>query len=485
MMLKRSGQPIGEQADTRPAAECAAGTGDLRRGGRPPVANARTGPLRGTAARLCRGLLLAVVLGSRVPTLAGAASQAPDARLIASPEPGWPQFRGPRRDGLCDERGLLAEWPAGGPTRLWTATNLGLGFSSPIISRGRLFITGEVGDDLRLFAMDLKGRRLWEATNGEAWKGQFPGARASVTYSGGRLYHENAHGRLACYDARTGREVWAVDLLERFGGRNVTWALAECVLVGERRVYATAGGRDGLFVALDKRTGAVGWRSEPLFDTEGEGELESASYASPILVRFAGRRLLIGCSLRHLVCADADTGRLQWTRRLPTRYSVLALMPALVGDAVFVTAPHGKGARLFQLLAPAGPDERVGVREVWASPFESLQGCVVHRDGRLYGAHYQGRKGWAALDAVTGRVLYEAPEFAKGAVLAAGNRLYALCEDGWMLLLEGGEGSFGTHGRFRLADARARDAWAHPVIHDRRLYLRYHETLSCYDIRAR
>ena len=86
------------------------------------------------------------------------------------------------------------------------------------------------------------------------------------------------------------------------------------------------------------------------------------------------------------------------------------------------------------------------------------------------------------MDASNGAVLYEAPELVKGAPLYADRRLYALCEDGWMLLLEPGEKQFAVKGRFQLADARARDAWAHPVIAQGRLYLRYHDTLHCYSI---
>lgn len=414
-----------------------------------------------------------------------AAELSPRAALIASAEVGWPQFRGPRRDGVCDERGLLATWPEGGPKLLWSATNLGRGYSSPMIVNGRLFITGDIREDLQVFALDLSGRLLWRATNGLSWKEQYPGARASVTYSAGRLYHLNAHGRLACFEAETGRERWAVNLLERFSGTNITWGLSECVLVDDQAVYATAGGREALLVALDKQTGRVRWQSAPLFDTDGERALESAGYAPPIFVEFAGRRLLIGCSLRHLVCTDADTGRIQWVQRIPTAYSVLAMMPVLVGNAVFVTAPHGKGGRLFELVAPTRSDDLVGAKELWSTRLDSLQGGVVHLDGRIYGSFYPGRKGWAAVDAKTGAVLYEAPDFTKGAVLAAEGRLYALCEDGWMLLLQPGEKSFEVKGRFRLAEARERDAWAHPVIHQGRLYLRYHERLLCYDIKAR
>ena len=408
----------------------------------------------------------------------------PPPELIASPEAGWPQFRGPRRDGISDERGLLQTWPEGGPRRLWSATGIGRGFSSPTIVGGRIFITGEFGEELRIMAFDLDGQLLWRTRNGSAWLNQYPGARAAVTVVAGELYHENAHGRVACLEAATGRERWAVDLLARFRGENITWGLSECLLVDERAVYAAAGGRDALLVALDRRTGEVRWRSEPVFDTEGDGSVENAGYASPILVRFAGRRLLIGCSLRHVYCADAETGKIQWTRRRPTSYSVQAMMPVLARDGVFVTAPFGPPGRLYRLVAPAREGDAVGVAEGWSSELDTCQGGAVCVDGRIFGAYYPRPKGWAAVNAATGELAYETSEIAKGAVLYADRRLYALSVDGWMQLVRPTENRFEVVGRFQLAAARDRDAWAHPVVFDGRLYLRFHDTLSCYDVHA-
>ncbi|MHC4565967.1 MAG: hypothetical protein ACYTE3_09435, partial [Planctomycetota bacterium] len=107
--------------------------------------------------------------------------------LIASPESGWPQWRGPRRDGISDEKDLLQSWPQGGPELLWKVEGLGTGWSSPIIVGSRLYITGDVGDDLVVFAFDLQGNPKWQAKNGRAWKGPYPGARACCAFSEGRL----------------------------------------------------------------------------------------------------------------------------------------------------------------------------------------------------------------------------------------------------------------------------------------------------------
>jgi len=117
--------------------------------------------------------------------------------------------------------------------------------------------------------------------------------------------------------------------------------------------------------------------------------------------------------------------------------SVLAMSPALVGDdSIFMTAPHGKGGRLLKLLPPRSAAEKVSSEELWTTPLDTCQGGVIHAHGRIYGSYYAGRKGWAALDAKTGAILYKNPDLIKGAALLADQRLYTLSEDGWMRLLE-------------------------------------------------
>ena len=404
--------------------------------------------------------------------------------LIESAEPGWPQFRGRRRDGTSDERGLLSSWPEGGPALRWSANGAGRGFSSPIISGGRIFLTGDFADETFVLAYDLEGKPLWRARNGAAWLNQYQGARASVTYSAGHLYHMNGHGRLACFSAAKGEERWSLNVLERFGGENITWGLSECLLVDERAVYVTAGGRNAFVVALDKSTGEVRWQSKLLVAENGAGAAESAGYAAPILVQFAGRRLMIGCSARNVFCIALETGEVQWTRPRPTSYSVLAMSPVLAGDGVFVTAPFGPPGAFHRLTPPAKAGGTVGVEDVWTTQLDTAQGGVVHANGRLFGSYYPRRGGWAVVDAASGRELYAAPDIVKGAGLYADERLYVLSEDGWMLLLNPTPTEFETKGRFRLATARDRDAWAHPVIHEGQLYLRYHDNVRCYDIRA-
>jgi outer membrane protein assembly factor BamB len=416
----------------------------------------------------------------------------PSAQLIASPEPGWPQWRGPRRDGICDETGLLQSWPEGGPRLLWKATGLGRGFSSPIITGGRIFLTGDGDDALRVFALDMQGRQLWESSNGKSWTGPYPGARACCAYSEGRVYLMNAHGRTACFDASNGKELWSVDVLQRFGGKPLTWGIADCLLVDGPRVIVTPGGTNALMAALDKKNGQTVWTTEPLrlvkTDDPAQERLidpaepvDSTGYSSPILFALGGRRHLVRASLRHVFGVDADAGKLLWTRPMRTSYSVIAATPVLVGAAVFMTAPDTEGGKLFQI---EDQGSSVRVETLWTTPLDTCHGCLVYRDGDLYGSWYRRSKGWACLDAGTGTIRYQTKELGMGSVLYADQRLYCLGQEGDMTLIQATPQGFVFTGRFRLTPERTTEAWAHPVILDGRLYLRYHDTLFCYDVKS-
>jgi outer membrane protein assembly factor BamB len=393
--------------------------------------------------------------------------------LIASPEPGWPQWRGPRRDGVSEERGLLAQWPAAGPKLAWKADGLGTGWSSPIVVGEGLYVTGDVGDDLVIFAFDRNGTQRWRTTNGRAWKGPYPGARASCSSSGGRLYHLNAHGRLACLDAASGREVWAADVLDRFGARNITWGLSECLLVDGPRVFVTPGGTKALMAALDAKDGATVW-------VAAAGAEDRATHASSILFRHAGRRLIAACSSAHGLGVDADTGALLWKVPLRNEFGVNAATPVYGSGRVFYVTPYAELGRLYR-LRPNG--EGFAAEEVWVSSLDVVTGGAILVGETLVAAGYKSSKWWFGVDWETGKTTCETKEFTTGAAVWADGRVYCLDERGTVGLLALGPEGFAVAGSFRLVPKRVNDAWAHPVILDGRLYLRYHDTLWCYDVR--
>ena len=407
--------------------------------------------------------------GMAAPAIAGIE---PDG-MIASPEADWPQWRGPRRDGISAEIGLLPSWPAPGPKLAWKKSGLGTGWSSPIIVRDQLFISGDVGDELVIFAFDLDGNVKWQAANGKAWTGSFPGARATCAYSEGRLYHMNAHGRVVCLDAASGRQVWAVDVLEEFQGRNITWALSECLLVDGPRLIVTPGGEKALMAALDKKTGRTVWTTEPLAE-------DRATHASPILFRYAGRRLIAGCSSGHGFGVDADTGKLLWTVPLRNQYGVNVTPPVYGSGSIFYVTAYTP-AVLYR-LHPEG--DGIRVEQGWTNGLDTVTGGAVLVDGHLYAGGYRKPKWWFSFDWKTGEVESEQRGLTTGAAIYAEGRLYCLAEDGRAALLKPTATGLEIVGQFRLVPKTRQDAWAHPVLLHGKLYLRYHDNLWCYDVRA-
>lgn len=416
--------------------------------------------------------------------------QAIRTELVRSGEPGWPQWRGPKRDGICEEKGLLQTWPEGGPKPCWHSAGLGKGYSAPVISGERIFLAGDVQDDLLVFALDLDGRLIWRATNGASWRAPYPGARASCTYASGRILHMNAHAQVTSFEASSGRKVWSVDLRERFGSRKITWATSECLLVDGSRVVVTAGGSGALMAAIDIATGIVVWTTPAL--REGTSGLEvtdiasgagadGPSYASPVLISVGGRRQIVGCSQQHVFGVDADSGRLMWARPLRTRHDVIAMTPVVLGDGFFVTAPHTEDGKRYRFRVDNGT---LGVQEVWTTKLDTCHGGAVLLADAIYGSWYSNGKGWACVDAQSGSVRYESRAMAKGSVLYADNRLYILSEEGEMVLVRPTPTEFDIQGKFQFVQGRRNDVWTHPVIHNGRMYLRYHEKLSAYDIRA-
>lgn len=395
--------------------------------------------------------------------------------LIASPESGWPQWRGPRRDGISDETGLLPSWPEGGPELLWKIDGLGTGWSSPIVTGDKLYITGDIGDELAIFAFDINGNLQWKAANGRSWKGPYPGARACCAFSEGRLYHMNAHGRVACLDASSGRELWAVDILERFTAKNITWALSECLLVDGPRVIVTPGGKNALVAALGKTDGATVWTSGPLGN-------DRTSHCSPVLFRYAGRRVIANCSSAHGFGVDADTGELLWTVPLRNPYGTNISTPVYGSGLIFFVTPYAELGRAYRLVANG---QNMAAEHIWTSPLDTVTGGGILVDGTLFAAGYKESKWWFGVDWQTGRTKYELKDLTTGAAIHADGQLYCQDERGRVALLKPGPDGLEIMGRFDLVSKNVRDAWAHPVLLDGWLYLRYHNMLRCYDVKKR
>jgi len=399
----------------------------------------------------------------------------------AAPTADWSGFHGPRRDNRSPETGLRKTWPDGGPRLVWTASGLGKGYSTVAIVGDTIFTSGKVADDTFVFALGLDGQLKWKARNGGAWEAgararwarDYDGARATPTVAGGRVFHLNGLGRLAAYDARTGRELWSLNLIQRFAADLPRYGYAESVLVADGRLFCYPGGRKGYAAALRPETGEVLWANT----TVGE----PASYCSAVAVEFGGERQIITLSARSVLGLRAADGRLLWRYPHANRRGINATTPVFAGGRVYATSGYGAGSVLVRLRLADGAFR---AEKGWfKKALDNHHGGVVLVNGRLYGAGHQQR-GWWCLALDTGEVKYNARGVGKGSLTYADGRLYCLGERGEMALVEATPARHRIVGRFTVPRGGDGLYWAHPVVHGGRLYVRHADRLFVYDLTA-
>ena len=387
--------------------------------------------------------------------------------------PAWPEFHGPGRTNIAPEQGLLKQWPEGGPRLIWTYSQCGKGYSGVSIAGAMIFTAGDFDRTEMLLALSMDGELLWKAANGEAWRGASPGSRTTPTYSDGAVYHMNPHGRLAAYEAQSGKPLWAVDLQARFDAQCGVWAFAENVIVDRDKVLCMPGGPKGRVVALDKRTGETVWANTEIEDT--------AAYCSPVVVSYRGVRQLITMTQNSLVGVDVETGKLLWSAPFVPRSPQNALTPVFHDGYVFVACGHSTGGTLFKI----DPESR-GATVVWhREDLDNCHGGAVLMDGKLFGCGCrQGGKAFYCVDFLSGQTRKLDKTLGKVGISCAEGMLYCINHQGTMSLLAITPDGFDVVSQFNLEKRPANSYLAHPVICGGRLYLRCDQHLYVYDVRA-
>ena len=405
--------------------------------------------------------------------------KAADADRRAPARHDWPQFHGPRRDNISTETGLLKRWPKGGPKRVWKTKGLGHGWATVAIANGRLYTAGNIESKTVITAFDLTGNRLWLSAGVPAFTRSPPGARATPTIVGGRLYHINGNGHIICLDTDTGRRIWTVNMLTRFRGRNVRWAVAESLLVDGPRVICCPGGEKVAMAALDAKTGKTVWTCTGLGDKPG--------YVTPILVEYGGLRQVVTIMANYAIGADADTGKLLWKYEHKVPYEANCVTPLYHDGHVALAGTWGRGATRLKLTVT---DRACAVAEVWRTKeLDCEHGGIVLIDGYLYGQAdgNHKRRHLACLDVKTGKTMWTSPRLAgqrSATVSVADGMLYVLSDRGEVALVRPSPKRLEIVSQFDLPKDGKGQAWAHLVICGGRLYIRHGEFLHVYDVRA-
>lgn len=383
-----------------------------------------------------------------------------------------PQFRGLNRDGRFDEQGLLKAWPEGGPAVAWVAKGFGKGYSSVSVVNGKIYVTGMADDEnAYVFVLNVDGAVERKIRYGkEIVTEETSGARSTPTLDGDRLYVMSELGVVCCLDLKRDTVVWELNVLEKFGGKNNEWSLAESVLIDGDRLICTPGGPDAGIVALNKMTGETIWTVKGLSDM--------AAYCSPCIVKHNGRRLILTETSKLVVGADADTGQLLWTHEHLTEWDVHAVTPLYSNGLIYYTAGYGSGGGALE-LSPDGSSVTVK----WTDKTLDCQHHgVVLVDGYLFGTGHR-KQFLSCLDMATGKVMWSAKEIRQGAVVFADGMLYIYegPKSGIVSLVKAVPTGFERTGQFTVTEGSGQH-WAHPVISGGRLYVRHGDALVAYDL---
>lgn len=384
------------------------------------------------------------------------------------------QFRGPHRDGIYDEKGLLKSWPESGPKLLWKAGGLGKGFSSAVTAKGRVYTTGTLDFKEYMFCFDEAGKELWRREFSPAHDGGgYPGTRGTPTVDGELAYVISSMGVVAAVDAKGGLK-WRVDTLKTFGSAKSPedliprWAIAESVLIVGDKLICTPGAPNASIVALDKLTGKTVWTSKGLSDISG--------YCSARLYRHGKHEQIVTLTGKQLVGLDPATGKVVWSVGYPASYDIHANSPLFMGDIIYVSDGYGHGGMAFQL---AGDGK--SVKQIWTEKTLDVQhGGAVLLDGRIYGAANRGK--WISLDAKTGKVMATGKGTGKGVIVSADGLLYGYGESGRIGIVDPKSSDLATISEFRVSEGSGQH-WAHPTISNGRLYVRHGEVLLCYELK--
>jgi FOG: WD40-like repeat len=391
------------------------------------------------------------------------------------------EWRPENRTGVSAEKDLIKSWPATGPTLIWSTLELAKGYSSPSFGNKTIYITGTEGADDILYALTMDGKIIWKTAMGRAWTGASPESRATPTVEGNKVYTCSGFGDIACFDATTGKMIWSYKGSELNKGTYGSWGIAESLLIDGDKVYFSPGGSETMTIALNKATGAVLWKSASLNDKPG--------YVSPILINYAGRKMIVNVSLGHVFGVDASNGEILWKvshekSRDPNDDLIKCTTPLFKDGMIYVTGGYNTGGMMV-MIAGDGKSAKV---EWTDATLDNHHGGVVLVNGFIYGSNWlnNGDGNWCCIDWKTGKKMWEEHWNGKGSIISAEGMLYIYEErKGNVGLLKVNPDKFELVSSFAVTQGNSGPFWAHPVIHNGILYLRHTNALMAYNIKAK
>jgi outer membrane protein assembly factor BamB len=429
----------------------------------------------------------------------------------------WPQWMGPKRDGVWRETGILDKFPAGGPKVLWRS-KLGAGYAGPAVANGRVFVTDHVpapgvtypasgfsnktvpGKERVLCLDEKSGKLVWKHEYDCAYKnlGYCKGPRATPTIQGGKVYSLGAMGDLYCLDEATGKSIWEKHFRADFGAPLQMWGFAGHPLVDGKKLICLVGGEGSVAVAFDKDTGKELWRALPGPDQ---------GYCPPMIYQFGGKRQLIIWDPQGVHGLDPETGKVYWTRPFVSQAGMSIPTPRKDGDLLFITGFYA--GSLMLKLDPDKPAASVlwkgKGRGVEPDKTDALHGVMPApwiKDGYIYGVcsygelrclkEQTGERVWSTHQATGGKE----ERWANAFLIPQGGRFFLFNEKGDLIIAHLTPRGYEEVSRAHIieptntmapstaGEAMRRVVWVHPAFADKCIFIRNDEEIVCVSLAA-
>ena len=408
----------------------------------------------------------------------------------------WPQWRGPQRDGIWRETGIIDKFESVQVPLKWSVP-IASGYSGPTVANGRVYVSDRLVEPKeveRVHCFDWQtGKAIWSHSYDCSYKGigYTAGPRASVLIEEGRAYSLGGAGNLFCFDAADGTVLWNRDLRSEYSIRMPKWGIAGSPVIEDDLIIVQIGGDDGAcVVALESKTGRERWKALP----------DDASYSAPIVIDQASQRVLICWTGDRIVGLEVNTGRLRW--EIPSKWEMWPIAiatPVLHEDLLLLSEAH-KGTMLLRLAADKPAVEKVWHRRDKEVPDKKALHCLIstpYVDGDfIYGADGRGVLRCLRLD--TGEQVWEdrtaVPEarFATIHLIRNGDRTWLFNERGELIIARLTSKGFEELSRAKLIDPtldqhrqRGGVTWSHPAFAHGHVFARNDKELVCADLRAR
>jgi outer membrane protein assembly factor BamB len=422
------------------------------------------------------------------------ASPPPLASAAALQGHDWPQWRGPNRDGVWRETGILEKFPPHGLHVRWRA-KVGSGYSGVVVAKARVYVT-----DRRLRPDVERVLCFAEQTGEPLWVHSYPcdyenmeygsGPRAAPTVHDGKVYTFGARGHLFCLDAANGKTLWKKDLVKDHQARLPRWGASAAPLVEDELLIVVAGGQPGACVmAFHKDTGEVMWKALD----------DRPAYSSPIAVDAGGQRQVIVWTCDTVSSLAPATGKVYW--QVPYRnandHHVVAT-PVVRNGLLLVNSVWRKTAKMLKLNSGKPAASVLWETKRWEA--HNLYSTAIFPDERHF--YLVDHTDVCCIDASNGKEIWRAPALAHhsgsrgtvglaGAHLTAnGRQVFIFDDQGKLILARLSPDGYAEVGRTFLIEATSGThwqsplTWAHPAYANRHVFARNDKELVCASLAA-